>query len=164
MSSLDRKLNRRFVVLAPLALTACGFQPAFAPGGSGASLLNRVRVEAPTDQNAYLLTREIEERLGRGNDTAYSLSLTTLTSERQLAINREGNTDRFHIVGVVTYSLRDLRTGQIVGSDTVDNFVGYSATGTTVVTLASERDASERLMTLLADQIVTNLLALDLPA
>lgn len=164
MSSLERKLNRRLVVLAPLALTACGFQPVFAPGQSGASLLNRVRVDAPTDQNGYLLTREIEERLGRGGDTAYSLTLTTITSERALAINREGNTDRFHIVGVITYALRDLTSGQIIGSDTVENFVGFSATGTTVVTLASERDALERLMTLLADQVVTRLLALDLPA
>jgi LPS-assembly lipoprotein len=49
-----------------------------------------------------------------------------------------------------------------VTSGSVDNFTGYSATGTTVATLAAERDAQERLMTILADQIVTRLLTLDL--
>ena len=44
----------------------------------------------------------------------------------------------------------------------MDNFVGYSATGTTVATLAAKRDATERLMTILADEIVLQLQASDL--
>ena len=43
------------------------------------------------------------------------------------------------------------------GSET--NFTGYSATGSTVETLAGERDAFERLMRILADQIAARLLA-----
>ena len=154
--------NRRFVVLAPLALAACGFQPAFAPGQTGATLRNRVLVDAPKDQNGYLLAREVEERLGRGNNAAFALALTVITYEAPLAVDRAGNTGRFHLLGRVDYALRDLNSGQIVGSDIIENFVGYSATGTTVVTLAGKRDARERLMNILADQVVTRLLALDL--
>ena len=50
-------------------------------------------------------------------------------------------------------------TGQILASGTVTDFVGYSAAGSTVSTLASERDATERLMVLLSDQIITRLYA-----
>jgi LPS-assembly lipoprotein len=164
MSSLDPKLNRRFVLLAPLALVACGFEPAFAPGGTGAALRNRVLVDTPTDQNTYLLTREIEERLGRTNDAGYALSVSVGTEDRTLAINRQGDIGRLHLFGRLTYSLRDLATGQIVSSDTLENFVGYSTTGTTVVTLAGERDARERLMNIFADQLVTRLITLDLSA
>jgi LPS-assembly lipoprotein len=156
--------NRRFVLLAPLAMAACGFQPAFAPGQTGATLRNRVLVDAPSDQNSYLLTREVEERLGRGDNAAFALALNVSTTQTSLALNREGNIGRFHLLGRLDYALRDLGTGQIVGSDVIENFVGYSATGTTVVTLASERDARERLMNTLADQVVTQLLALDLTA
>jgi LPS-assembly lipoprotein len=156
--------NRRFIVLAPLALAACGFQPAFAPGQAGAALHNRVLVDAPSDKNSYLLTREIEERLGRGENATFGLALTITTSKSQLAVDREGNTGRFHLLGTLNYSLRDLNSGQIVGSNVLENFVGYSATGTTVVTLAGERDARERLMNIFADQLVARLLTLDLPA
>ena len=46
---------------------------------------------------------------------------------------------------------------KVLLSGNVDSFTGYSATGTTVATRAAERDAYERLMTILADQIVTRL-------
>ena len=46
----------------------------------------------------------------------------------------------------------------IVASGNVQNFTGYSATGSTVETLAGERDAQRRLMTILADQITIELL------
>lgn len=156
--------SRRLVLLAPLALAGCGFAPVYGPGGNGQILQDRVRVDPPDSQDSYLLVRELEERLGRGNDAAYALSFGINTSEARLAIDREGDTGRFNRVGVVDYSLRDLQTGQVVTSGTVENFVGYSATGTTVETLAGEQDAQKRLMIVMADQIVTRLYAADLGA
>ena len=69
--SLPRPL-RRLLLLAPLALAACGFEPLYAPGNAGAELHNRVLVDAPSDQNGYLLTREIEERLKLIQDAEHS--------------------------------------------------------------------------------------------
>ncbi|KIN63125.1 Lipoprotein [Sulfitobacter noctilucicola] len=155
-------LNRRSLLLAPLALVACGFEPVYGPGGTGTLLQNRVLVDAPGSQDSYLLTREIEERLGRSNEPAYALSLDLRLSTAQLAIDREGDTGRFNRVANINYSLRDVATGQIVTSGSVENFVGYSATGTTVETLAGELDAQKRLMVIMAEQIVSRLYAADL--
>ncbi len=155
-------LNRRFVLLAPLALTACGFTPVYGPGGSGTALQNRVLVDEPDDRNGYLLTREIEERLGRSSTPAYGLALNIRTSEESLATDDEGNTRRFQLIGKVDYALRDMATGQIVTSGNVENFTSYSGTGSTVATLAGEKDAQVRLMTIFAEQIVTRLFAADL--
>lgn len=154
--------NRRFALLAPLALAACGFTPVYAPGGTGGILQNRVEVDAPGTQDAYLLTRELEERLGRSTAADFALSLNIDISEAQLAIDREGDTGRFNRIGKVDYSLRSLSSGQIVTSGRVENFVGYSATGTTIETLAGESDAQERLMVIMAEQIMSRLYAADL--
>ncbi|MFC6636393.1 hypothetical protein GV827_09780 [Sulfitobacter sp. JBTF-M27] len=154
--------DRRFVLLAPLALAACGFTPIYGPGGNGQTLQNRVLVDPPGSQDSYLLVRELEERLGRSSDPAFALSMIINTSEARLAIDREGDTGRFNLIGVVQFSLRSLDSGQVVTSGTVENFVGYSATGTTVETLAGEQDAQKRLMNVIADQIVTRLYAADL--
>ncbi|MGJ8626973.1 MAG: LPS assembly lipoprotein LptE [Sulfitobacter sp.] len=156
--------NRRSMLFAPLALAACGFQPVYGPGGNGSALQNRVLVDKPEDRYGYFLTREIEERLGRAATPAYGLALNITTEEEGLATDLEGNTRRFDLIGTVDYALRDLATGQIVTSGKVENFTGYSATGTTVATLAGEQDAQVRLMTILADQIVTRLFAADLTA
>lgn len=156
--------SRRLFLLAPLALAACGFRPVYGPGGNGTALQNNVLVDAPNDRNSYLLTRTLEERLGRSATPSYALALTVLTLEDGLATDTFGNTQRFDILGTVDYALRDVASGRIVTSGQVENFTGYSTTGTTVATLASQQDAQVRLMTILADQIVTRLYAADLSA
>lgn len=155
-------LNRRHILLAPLALSACGFQPVYGPGGTGAQLQNRVLVDEPDERFGYLLTRALEERLGRGNDARFGLGLTITTRQDALAIDPAGDTRRFNLLGEVDYALRALDTGDVVTSGKVDHFTGYSATGSTVATLAAEEDAQERLMIILADRIVTRLFATDL--
>ncbi|MEM9968237.1 MAG: LPS assembly lipoprotein LptE [Pseudomonadota bacterium] len=156
-------LPKRFSLFGlALLITACGFEPVYGPSGGGRVLQNTVLVDEPSEQRAYLLTREIEERLGRSDTPRYALSLDIMTDQQGLAIDREGNIDRFNLIGTVNYALRDLTNGQIATSGTVSSFTSFSGTGTTVVSLAGEQDARERLMTILADQIVTRLYAANL--
>ena len=145
-----------------LAISACGFEPVYGPGGTGTQLQNRVLVDKPIDREGFLLVRQLEERLGRAGDPAYKLGIKLAVAEEARAIDPDGDIRRFHVIGTAEYTLADAVTGAVVRSDAVDNFVGYSATGTTVATLAAKRDATERLMTILADEIVLQLQASDL--
>ncbi len=155
--------RRRFLLALPLlALAACGFEPVYGPGGAGTALQNRVLVDAPEDRFGYFLVRELEAELGRTTTPKWGLALTTTTSEDGLAIDSEGNTRRYNLLGTVSYALRDLTSGQIATSGKVESFTGYSATGTTVATRAAKLDAQERLMAILADLIVSRLYAADL--
>ncbi len=156
--------SRRFALTAPLALAACGFEPVFAPGGSGTALQNAVLVAAPQNQNGFLLVRRIEERLGRPSPARYTLSLTLSTRAQGLETDPAGNTNRFNVIGIAGYVLTDAETGVQISSGTVNSFTGYSATDSTVAAQAARRDAIERLMVILADQITTRLLATPLPA
>ncbi|VVT19819.1 Lipopolysaccharide-assembly [Roseovarius sp. EC-HK134] len=156
--------NRRFFLMSGLALLAgCGFAPAYGPGGAGSALMGRVAVEAPDTRASYLLTQEIETRLGRPANPRYALIPAVRVNTQAMAINRNNVASRFNLLGTVAYSLRDLETGVIVTSSEVTSFTGYSATGTTVAVQAAERDAEARLMAILADQVLTRLLAADLP-
>lgn len=140
-------------------LAACGFTPVHGPNGVGTALQNNLLVDEPATRQGFFLTRQIEDRLGRANDPAFGLAVTLKTSEEALAIDADGDIARYNILGTADYTLRDIATGAIVGSGTVSGFTGYSTTGTTVASLAAQRDATERLMTLLADQIITRLYA-----
>ncbi|ARE84584.1 lipopolysaccharide-assembly [Roseovarius mucosus] len=156
--------SRRFFLMSGLALLAgCGFAPAYGPGGAGTALMGRVVVEAPDTRASYLLTQEIETRLGRRANPRYALIPVVTLNTQAMAINRNNVASRFNLLGTVAYSLRDLETGLIVTSSEVTSFTGYSATGTTVAVQAAERDAEARLMAILADQVLTRLLAADLP-
>ncbi|NVO57635.1 hypothetical protein HW561_17705 [Rhodobacteraceae bacterium B1Z28] len=151
--------DRRTLLMLPLALAACGFEPVYAPGGSGSELFGKVAVSAPNTVESYLLVQNLEQQLGRsassGND--YNLDVQVSTVIRGAAITTTNETNRYTIDGQAQYALRSNETGQVVASGTVTDFVGYSAAGSTVSTLADERDAKERLMVILSGQIVNRL-------
>ncbi|WP_428512421.1 LPS assembly lipoprotein LptE [Roseovarius sp.] len=152
--------NRRFIVLGlPAGLAACGFAPAYAPGGGGSNLQGAVLVEAPNSRPGYLLTRHIEERLGRGERQVYGLGYSITLTEEAVAISRSNVNTRYNLLGNVTYALRDLRSNAVVLSGQADSFTSYSASGTTVATQAAKRDAEARLMVILGDQILNRLTA-----
>ena len=152
MSSSDR----RFFVLSALAtLAGCGFAPAYAPGGGGAALLGQIEVSAPDTRAGYLLTRELEARLGRPAAPAYLLTPAITLQERSISVDRSNITLRFNLLGRVDYTLTDRATGAVVARGTVENFSGYSTFDTPVATQAAARDAEARLMTMLADQLLT---------
>ncbi|MEM8732152.1 MAG: LPS assembly lipoprotein LptE [Pseudomonadota bacterium] len=156
--------SRRVLLLGALTgLAGCGFEPAFTASGGATKLQNRVRVDDPLDRPAYLLTREIEDRLGRGaavgDGGAYGLSYDISISILAAGITSTNEVTRFNLQGEVAYALRDLDSTAVLLSGQVSNFTSYSASGTTVATQAAARDAEDRLMVILADQIVDRLIA-----
>ncbi len=157
MSSSDRRTFLALLAAAPLA--ACGFEPAYAPGGPAAGLLGRVTVDAPDDRDAFDLVARLEDRLGRTRAPAYRLSYRITTRTEAQAIAPDNTINRYQLLGHVDFTLHDLATDAVLTSGRVSSFTAYSAFGTSVATAASEADAHRRLMRGLADRIVTRLIA-----
>lgn len=154
MSSFNRR-----TLLGFLALSGCGFTPAYGPGGAAAGLQGAVRIGDPTDKNAFDLVERLEERLGRPSMAAYDLAYTITTIPVGVGITPENAITRYNLTGTVDWTLTARATTARVAGGRVESFTSYSATGSTVAGLAAEEDAALRLMRLLADQIVTRLIA-----
>ena len=151
--------RRRFgVVLAAAALAGCEFKPVYGPDGTGAALLGQLSLDPPQDRNDYLLQRRIEERLGQATTGAWRLSTQIKTDDIGLGFTTDGDITRYNINGTTDYTLRRTGSSEIFRQGKIQHFTSYSATGTTVATLAAKRDAEVRLMTILADQIIDQLL------
>lgn len=145
--------------LALAALSGCGFTPAYGTGGSASALTGRVLVDAPEDRRGFDLTERLEERLGRPEQAAYALEYRIDTSSVDIGVSPTNAITRFNLLGRVDFTLRDLQTDAVLTTGEVRNFTAYSATGTTLATRTAELDARRRLMRILADQIVTQLVA-----
>ena len=156
MSSSDRRKFLTLLIAAPLG--ACGFTPVYAPGGAGLALRGRVLVAAPDTRLGFVLVSRLEERLGRPGAADFALDYTLETSETGLAITGANDITRINITGTASFTLTDLTTNEQVITDSVSTFAAYSTTGTSVATASAERDAEDRLMTALADQMVSRLL------
>lgn len=151
--------NRRTVLFAPLAVAACGFTPAFAPGGVADGLQGRIRAADPVEKRGFDLVERLEERLGRPQAPRFDLAYTITTESQSLGITPENAITRYHLVGQIDWTLTSRESGARVTGGKVQGFTAYSATGSTVAGLAAEQDAAFRLMRMLADQIVMRLIA-----
>ncbi|MCV2873750.1 LPS assembly lipoprotein LptE [Defluviimonas sp. WL0050] len=157
MLSSDR---RTFLILAAaLPLSACGFAPAYGPGGQATGLLDRVTVDAPENKDDFDLVERLEERLGRPAAAAFRLSYRVEVEVEGQAIAQDNRINRYQVIGKVAYTLHDAGTDEALSSGKVSSFTAYSAFGTSVAAAASESDARTRLMRILADRIVTQLIA-----
>ncbi|MBP0483738.1 LPS assembly lipoprotein LptE [Sagittula salina] len=170
-SETDRKNgvagpSRRLLLGALLAVAGCGFTPVYGPEGAGTALLGKVALTAPGNDNTYAFNRRFEERLGRAREAApYGLSLRIETDTQDIGATSTGYTNRIRLIGRASYALIDASTGKTLHTARTNAFTGYSTTGSTVATRAAQRDATERLMVILADQVIDDLLlhTTDLP-
>ncbi|MCQ0969448.1 LPS assembly lipoprotein LptE (plasmid) [Paracoccus sp. TK19116] len=149
--------RRGFLLAALLALAACELTPVYGTGGAATKLFGQVRPADPQTADDFAFNRRISERLGPEGD-AYALGYSLRIAVVPQAITPDAVTRRYSLNGTAQFTLTD-QSGQLVTRGQVSNFTSYSTTGTTIATLAAEADARERLARMLADQVVTRLLA-----
>ncbi|NBE07168.1 LPS assembly lipoprotein LptE [Paragemmobacter ruber] len=145
--------------LAALPLAACGFTPAYGPGGGAGALRGRVAVQAPVTKADFDFVARLESRLGRGEAPAYDLGYAISATRQSGGITADNETTRYTLRGTATWTLTDRATATRVAGGEVSAFTSWSATGTTVAGLSAEDDAARRLSVMLADQVMIRLLA-----
>lgn len=161
MSSFDR----RAFFLSLTALGGCGFTPVFGTGPEGQDndLRGRINVAIPDDEEGFTLVKRLEDRLGLPQGADMSLLASIRISEEAVGFLPDGEISRFNVIGQVDWRLSKIGDGTGIASGSERSFTSYSATSTTVATTFAQRDARRRLMIILADRIVTDLLSRDLP-
>ena len=153
--------DRRAVLLGLLAvsgLAACGLSPVYGPGGGGGKLFGKVRPRDPDTPLDFIFNRRLAERLGPEDAAVYDLDDRINAGVVAQAITPDEVTTRYSLNGTADFALTG-PGGAVITQGRVSSFTSYSTTGTTISTLAAEGDARERLALMLADQVVTRLLA-----
>ncbi len=151
--------RRLFLLCAPAALAACGFAPAYGPNGASESLRGSIVVQAPVDRTEFLFVSHLEERLGQPQAAPYELTYVITIESEGLGVTPEQSTTRYNVLGRVDFTVKDIAGDRIAYQGNVESFTGYSATGSIIGVPTAEADARERLMVVLADRIVTELVA-----
>jgi LPS-assembly lipoprotein len=155
--------DRRALIGSLLGLAGCGFTPAYAPGGTGTVLDGQVVITAPETPLGFFTLDRLERRLGRpGAAARFALTVTPTAERAAAAFTDDGLQSRANLIGVSRYRLTDA-AGTLIAQGTVDAFTGFATPTSTVATRVAEGDAEQRLAIMLADLIITRLLALQLP-
>lgn len=161
MSWCDRRrlVTGAAAIAGAATLSGCGFAPVYGPAGGGTALRGNVRADDPAVPRDFALVARLEDRLGRPAAPRFGLDYDISVRQSDLALTDDNEITRINLEGAVRFVLADLATGEEVLADRVSTFAAYSTTASTVATAAARRDAEARLMTALADQIVSRLLA-----
>ena len=168
MSSCDGAISRRCLLLGLAVLPACGFTPVYGPGGSAEGLRGQIAIGEPSDVAGFKLVRQLETRLGQPLDPQYDLRVQIELDRTGLGVTDDSETVRLRLRGVADYTLTQAGTGAVLTKGQVSNFTSYAApvftpdrvtaAGNMVSVRVAAEDALDRLMIILADQMVSRLL------
>ena len=143
---------------AAALLSGCGFSPALREGSPAANLQGVIQPDAPGSRVGFEFVANLEERLGVARDPRYGLSYSLSLSATGVGSTPSGETARNNLLGSATYNVYDLETQRQLTTGTVQGFTGYSTTRLIVSSNSVDRDARDRLMKILAEKVVAQLI------
>ena len=150
-------------LLAP-GLAGCGFQPLYAgkPGSGVADDIAAVRIAPIRDRSGQILRNALIERLnprGAPADPRHVLETSLAVTRQKLGIRKDETATRESLRFTAVFRLRESASGAIVHSGRAAAIASYNIVESEYATIASERAARRRGLTLVAERMTARLSA-----
>ncbi|TMM48338.1 LPS assembly lipoprotein LptE [Qipengyuania marisflavi] len=148
-----------FLLSALFALSACGLQPMYAGGGSGAVAQGLAGVDVPAIEGraGWLVRNALNDRLGAAGTAQprYRLDVRLDDELEGLGVLRDDTIARERRTLRARYQLVDVASGEILLDATAGSDAGIDVVSSEYATIAAEQTALENLARDVADRIVT---------
>jgi LPS-assembly lipoprotein len=151
--------NRRKFLVGSFFLTGCGYTPVHGTDSKAKKLYSSVFVQAPKDRVEFELVKNLEKQFGKATSRQYAFNYTLRIKEEKAVVSASQTLERYSLVGSLKYSLIT-KDGEVVLTSTAKSFAAYSATGTALATEQAKLDAQDRLMVILAEQVLNRIFVL----
>lgn len=139
------------------SLTACGLQPMYAGGGSGAVAQGLAGIEVPAieGRSGWLVRNALNDRFQAGGAAAVRFRLDVRLDERLEGLGLLGDDSiaRERLTLRARYQLVDVATDTILLDASDGSDAGIDVVSSEYAVIAAEQTASERLARDLADRI-----------
>jgi LPS-assembly lipoprotein len=147
---------------ALLTLSACGLQPMYAGGGSGAVAQGLAAVDVPPIEGraGWLMRNALRDRLtqsGGSAPTRYRLDVLLDDKLEGLGLLTDDTVGRERRTLRARYQLVDLASGEILLDATAGSDAGIDVVSSEYATIAAEETALENLAKEVADRIISRL-------
>lgn len=148
---------RILVPVLLLSLTACGLQPMYAGGGSGAVAQGLAGIDVPAieGRSGWLVRNALNDRFRAGGSAGNRYRLDVRLDEKLEGLGVLGNDTvaRERLALRARYQLVDAASGNILLDATDATDAGIDVVSSEYAVIAAEQSAEERLATDLADRI-----------
>lgn len=153
--------SRRAVLLGTLAaLGGCGFAPLYAERDSGTAEdeLAVVKVNTIADRNGQMLHNLLLDRMnpkGRPATPLYALDIQLVEQKVNIGIIKDSSATLAQLANTASYTIYDLKERKALQSGRSRSFTSYNIVQSAFGTLAAEKDARERTLREIAEDITT---------
>jgi len=154
---------QRFFLAGLLALTACGFSPIYGShketNTPTSDALSAVAIENIADENGQKLRNKLIDRMyfhGRPQSPIARLSVSLNSNESDLGIQKDATASLRQLTFNADYQLSDAEGVELIHGS-ARSIVIYSKLDAQYGTLAAQRDAYNRAITEVSEQIVNRL-------
>ena len=149
---------------AALLLSACGFQPLYGSPGDGrpgpAEELAAIRIAPLPDRTGQQMHNLLRDRLnpnGQPRDAAYLLVIALSEAKQELGIRKDETATRANLILSADFSLREAASQKVLFSGVASSTNSYNILTNHFATLFAEKDARERALRELSEDIRTRL-------
>lgn len=150
-------MKRAAIASLALLLAACGLQPMYAGGGSGAVARGLAGIDVPPieGRTGWLVRNALTDRFGAGGakETRYRLDVRLDERLEGLGVLGNDSVARERLTLRARYQLVDTATGSTVLDATDGSDAGIDVVSSEYAVIAAEQSAQERLARDLADRI-----------
>lgn len=148
----------RFILILPLLLSACGFQPLYgrhAPSGAPMAGV-KIQTSAVVGREAQELKSDLEDRLdpdgARSGPVEYQLNAALIVTKSAIVIAPDGTVQRYNIILESPYELIRIADGKKVTSGKLRHVTSYNNVNQAYFsTYVSEADVIRRAITELSE-------------
>ncbi len=150
-------MRHALVLMITLLLAACGLTPLYQGGmkGNAAGFMNEVAVPAIEGKAGWLMRDALSQRFGETkSDAKYRLEIKLDDQITGFGVRRDDTVTRERRTLRARFKLVDVTTNTIVLDATAGSDAGIDVVSSEYATVAAENSALERLVEVVADQIV----------
>ena len=149
-----------FTYLIFFILLGCNFKSSYVLNQNDKNSLNEIVFAKPSDKMAYKFFHHVPERLKNNEAAKYILSYSIDISEPDISLKTDLTKNRTKIKGELKYQVIPSQSFEPLLSGKITDLTSFSKVASDVANNAAKLDAENRLLILLVEQTVDELVML----
>ena len=155
-----KKIRLFLSIILFFIFTSCGYEPIYSKNISSNKELLSISVKNIKDRSGQILRNSLLNQLNPEKERViikYKLTVEISESRSNLAYRRDMSATRVDLSVTANYLLTEIKGGEIILEQETKSISSFDVVESVYATLIAEKDAREKNLQVISDDIFTNL-------
>ena len=155
-----KKIRLFLPIIIFFIFTSCGYEPIYSKNVSSNKELLSISVKNIKDRSGQILRNYLLNQLNPEKERViikYKLTVEISESRSNLAYRRDMSATRADLIVTANYLLTEIKSGEIILKQETKSISSFDVVESVYATIVAEKDAREKNLQVISDDIITNL-------